>query len=87
MKEQLNQLVVIVIVVSFLIAGCSSSAASVPPTQPPAEMHKGPRAEWHLEQVPIECTQPLRYNGQHESFFPRSTRSNYCSAGCSRHDA
>jgi len=35
MKEQLNQLVVIVIGVSFLIAGCSSSAAPVPPTQPP----------------------------------------------------
>jgi len=48
MKEQLNQLVVIVIVVSFLIAGCSSSAASIPPTQPPAEMRKGPRVEWHL---------------------------------------
>jgi len=33
MKEQLNQLVVIAIVLSFLIAGCSSSAASVPPIQ------------------------------------------------------
>jgi ketosteroid isomerase-like protein len=35
MKKQLNQLVVIAIVISFLIAGCSSSAAPVPPTQPP----------------------------------------------------
>ena len=29
MKKQLNQLVVIVIVLSFLIAGCSSSATPV----------------------------------------------------------
>jgi ketosteroid isomerase-like protein len=35
MKEQLNQLVVIAIVLSFLIAGCSSGAAPIPPTQPP----------------------------------------------------
>ena len=35
MKKQLDQLVVIAIVLSFLIAGCSSSAAAVPPTQPP----------------------------------------------------
>jgi hypothetical protein len=35
MKKHLNQLVVIAVVLSFLIAGCSSGAASVPPTQPP----------------------------------------------------
>jgi hypothetical protein len=44
MKEQLNQLVVIVIVVSFLIAGCSSSVTPVSPTQPPPAQGKDPEA-------------------------------------------
>jgi hypothetical protein len=35
MKERLNQLAVIAIVLSFLIVGCSSSTTPVPPTQPP----------------------------------------------------
>ena len=42
MKKQLNQLVVIAIVLSFLIAGCSSGAAPVPPTQPPPAQGKDP---------------------------------------------
>ena len=42
MKEQLNQLVVIVIVVSFLIAGCGSSMTPASPTQPPPAQGKGP---------------------------------------------
>ncbi len=42
MKKQLNQLVVIAIVLSFLIAGCSSSVTPVAPTQPPPAQGKDP---------------------------------------------
>ncbi len=42
MKRNLNQLVVIAIVMSFLIAGCSSSVTPASPTQPPPAQGKDP---------------------------------------------
>jgi hypothetical protein len=48
MKRNLNQLVMIAIGMSSLIAGCSSNVAPASPTQPPAEMPKGSGVEWRL---------------------------------------
>jgi hypothetical protein len=50
MKEQSNQLVVIAIALSFLIAGCGSSMAPASPTQPPPAQGKGP--ETVLKAIP-----------------------------------
>jgi ketosteroid isomerase-like protein len=44
MKRILNQLVVIAIVMSFLIASCSSSVTPASPTQPPPAQGKDPEA-------------------------------------------